>query len=79
METITASDFKARCLAILDHVQRTGERIAISKRGSPVAELGPASHAEGEFPQRDLRGTVTVPGDLLAPALPAADWESLAE
>lgn len=26
METITASDLKARCLAILDRVQRTGGR-----------------------------------------------------
>lgn len=29
METVTASDFKARCLALLDRVQETGERIVI--------------------------------------------------
>ncbi len=33
METIDASDFKARCLAILDRVQATGERVVILKRG----------------------------------------------
>lgn len=39
METINASDFKARCLALLDQVQETGERIVILKRGRSVAEL----------------------------------------
>lgn len=38
METVTASDFKARCLALLDRVQETGERIVIPKRGRPVAD-----------------------------------------
>ena len=33
METINASDFKTRCLAPLDRVQKTGERIVILKRG----------------------------------------------
>lgn len=41
METINASDFKARCLALPDQVQETGERIVILKRGRPVAELLP--------------------------------------
>ena len=39
MKTIAASDFKARCLAILDDVARTGERILIVKRGKPVASV----------------------------------------
>lgn len=33
METINASDFKTRCLAPLDRVQKTAERIVILKRG----------------------------------------------
>ena len=41
METVNASDFKARCLALLDRVQETGERIVILKRGRPVAEPSP--------------------------------------
>ena len=31
METVNASDFKARCSALLDRVQETGERIVILK------------------------------------------------
>ena len=78
METINASDFKARCLAILDRVSATGERVVILKRGRPVAELWPASRARAEYPQLELQGTVTVVGDIIGPAVPEDHWESLA-
>jgi prevent-host-death family protein len=41
MKSIKASEFKARCLEILDEVARTGDTVAISKRGRVVAELVP--------------------------------------
>ena len=77
METINASDFKTRCLAILDHVQATGERVLILKRGRPVAELSPATRTGAEYPQTELKGTVTVVGDIVGPVVPEDDWESL--
>ena len=76
METINASDFKARCLAILDHVQATGERVLILKQGRPVAELSPATRTGAEYPQTELEGTVTVVGDIVGPVVPEDDWES---
>ena len=78
MGTINASDFKARCLVILDRVQATGERVVILKRGRPVAELLPASRAHAAYPQLELKGTVTVAGDIVEPAVPEEQWESLA-
>lgn len=77
METIDASDFKARCLAILDHVQATGERVVILKRGRPVAELLPASRPHDEHAQFELQGTVIVIGDIVEPAVPEEDWDGL--
>ena len=77
METINASDFKARCLAILDRVQATGEPVVILKRGRPVAELLPASRTHAEFPQLELKDTVIVTGDIVEPAVPEQHWESL--
>lgn len=79
MEKINASHFKARCLAILDRVRETGDRIVTLKRGRPVAELWPPSGAESRSPQSELEGTVTVVGDIVGPALPEHHWESLAE
>lgn len=39
MQLITASQFKAHCLALLDDVALTGEEIIVTKRGRPVARL----------------------------------------
>ena len=77
METINASDFKARCLAILDRVQATGERIVILKRGRPVAELSPHRPAGAQYPQAELENSVDIIGDILEPAVPEAHWDSL--
>nr|NDG06974.1 type II toxin-antitoxin system Phd/YefM family antitoxin [Oxalobacteraceae bacterium] len=41
MTTIQASEFKARCLALMDQVARTGETILVTKNGKPIAELRP--------------------------------------
>ncbi len=67
--TISASAFKARCLALLDRVAETGEAVVVTKRGRPVARVVPARRAAAT----SLRGSVTVRGDIVAPALD--DWD----
>lgn len=51
--TIPASQFKAKCLALLDEVAATGETLVVTKRGKPVARVIPAEEP------RSLIGTVT--------------------
>ena len=41
MRTIPAGRFKAHCLKLLDDVAETGETIVVTKRGKPVAKVGP--------------------------------------
>ena len=43
LSNITASQFKARCLAIMDDVAKTLEPVTITKHGKPVAMLVPAT------------------------------------
>ena len=76
MVTIEASEFKAKCLAILDEVASTGKEIMILKRGRPVAILIPPRASNSPQPQDDLRGTVKIKGDVLGPVLPAEAWEA---
>lgn len=38
---ITASQFKARCLRLLDEVAETGETLVVTKHGRPVARVVP--------------------------------------
>jgi prevent-host-death family protein len=40
---LSASEFKAKCLACLSEIEQVGEPITITKRGRPVAVLGPVS------------------------------------
>ena len=41
MQTLKASEFKARCLKLMDEVQKSGEEIVITKNGKPVSKLVP--------------------------------------
>jgi prevent-host-death family protein len=61
---IPAGQFKARCLAILDDVQRQRRGVLITKRGKPVARVVPVEDADGGD---SLRGSVLYEGDLLSP------------
>lgn len=79
MNKINASDFKARCLAILDKVHETGERVVILKRGRPVAELSRVTGDGERYPQTELEGSVIIVGDVVGPVLPEDHWDSLNE
>lgn len=50
---ITATEFKARCLRLLDEVADTGETLVVTKRGRPVARVEPSR------PRAELGGSVT--------------------
>ena len=41
MQTLKASEFKARCLKLMDEVQETGEEIVITRNGKPISRLVP--------------------------------------
>ncbi len=41
MQTIKASEFKAKCLHLMDVVNQTNEEIIITKNGTPVSRLVP--------------------------------------
>lgn len=75
MKTISAAEFKARCLTLMDDVQATREPVVITKRGKPVAKLVPAQSGGDEFIGR-LKGTIEVVGDIESPIEPPEAWES---
>ena len=77
MTTINASDFEMWCLAIIEHVHKTGERVVILKRGKPVAELSRVSSEGDRYPQSELDGTVIIDGDVVEPVFPEEQWDSL--
>jgi antitoxin (DNA-binding transcriptional repressor) of toxin-antitoxin stability system len=67
IQTISASDFKARCLEILDRLaDHTLERVMITKRGRVVGVLSPPDNEAGAVRQLHgfMRGSVVVPPDI---------------
>lgn len=75
MQTIKASEFKSRCLALMDEVAATGEPLLITKNGDPVAELHPHAGARRETPFGLHRGLVAIEGDIVSPI--DEPWEAL--
>ncbi len=70
---IGASEFKAKCLSLLDQVAETGRPLTITKRGKIVAQLVPAPEENTVYPQHTLFGTVLTADQLLEPALQDQD------
>ncbi len=66
VDRIAAGEFKAKCLHLLDEVQRNRKEILITKRGRPVARLLPAEENVAPVFGR-MKGTVEILGDIVAP------------
>ncbi|MEX2443723.1 MAG: type II toxin-antitoxin system prevent-host-death family antitoxin [Alkalispirochaeta sp.] len=77
MKKMGASDFKARCLALIDEVGQTGASVVISKRGRQVAQLVPYSGVDEAIPQETLRGTVSMCGTTEEPVAAIDDWDAI--
>ena len=73
MRTIKASEFKAKCLKIMDEVASTGEPVLITKNGVPVAELAPVRRKPRAI-FGSMKGSVTYMGDIVSPIDVA--WEA---
>ena len=71
--TIKASEFKARCLKLMDEVADTGEEIVITKNGHPVSRLVPYREKPKAPFGRD-RGRIRILGDIGEPI--DVEWEA---
>lgn len=74
--TMTAAEFKAKCLALMDEVNASGDIIVITKRGRPVAKLEPYRVMPEQWLGRD-RDNIEIHGDLIQPV--EGEWEAAAD
>jgi prevent-host-death family protein len=72
-DTIGAGEFKAKCLKLLDEVQRQRKQVIITKRGKPVAKLVPVTERSARF-IGSMRGTMDILGDIVSPI--DVKWEA---
>ena len=81
IRTISAAEFKAKCLQLMDEVKDHKLKLVVTKRGKPVAEVSAPSSASKEF--RSLIGrspNVRILGDIISPlpqelTLPEWAWD----
>ena len=64
--TIKASEFKAKCLQLMDEVAASGEEIVITKFGEPVAKLTP-HRQKPKAPFGAYKGEIEILGDIISP------------
>jgi prevent-host-death family protein len=62
MKTISASEFRARCLAAVEEVHSTRKPVLITKRGKPVARLVAAGKPDKLIGR--LKGIIKIVGDI---------------
>ena len=62
--TFTATEFKAKCLRILDDLEPQG--IIILKRGRPVAKVMPISTRQNEKLIGSMKGKIVIAGDIFS-------------
>ena len=74
--TFKASEFKAKCLKLMDEVAYSGEQIVITKNGKPVCRLIPYRRALKAPFGRD-RDIIRILGDIAEPI--DVEWEAEAD
>ena len=74
--TVKATEFKAKCLKLMDEVAKTGEEIIITKNGKPVAKLT-AYRETPEFKYGRYRDKIVIHGDIVSPMPP--EWFAVPE
>ena len=71
---IKASEFKAKCLALMDEVAHTGTAVIITKNGKPVAELVPYRPRK-QSARGIIKNELFIMGDITSPI--DVEWDAL--
>jgi prevent-host-death family protein len=77
MKEVAISEFKAKCLALLDQVQKTKKPIRVTRFGKPIAEVVPPSPASTSNWMGSMKNEIEIVGDIVSPANEENDWEVL--
>jgi prevent-host-death family protein len=77
--SVSATEFKAKCLDLMDRVAERRETYTITKHGKPVAQLAPVPVPLTDGISGCLRGQAWEVSEILTPVAPAESWEAIAE
>ena len=73
VKTVKISEFKAKALAIMDEVARTGAPVLVTRRGKPLVKVEPCDTRPAANQLGALRNVTKVGGDIVSPVFD--EWE----
>ena len=76
MQTYMASEFKAKCLKIIDEIVETGEGVVVTKRGVPMVKVTPIEDRPKSMYGVD-KGKIKILGDIVSPMPP--EWYAMSD
>jgi len=75
---IAISEFKAKCLSLLQEVSKTKTPLRVTRRGKAIADVVPASSEGGERSWiGSMAGSIEITGDIVSPVIDIEDIEAL--
>jgi len=78
MEEISISEFKAKCLAILERVRKTRKPVRVTRFGKPVAEVvAPSPVKDRSDWMGSMKGQMEILGDIVSPVIDEDEIEAL--
>jgi len=76
MDDVSISEFKAKCLGLIERVHKTRQPLRITRHGRPVAEVVPAGPDRKQKFLGDMIGTAEIVGDIVSPVIDLEDIEA---
>jgi len=76
MRDVPISEFKAKCLGLVDEVQKTRQPLRITRHGCPVAELIPTGPDRKRKFLGGMVGTGRIVGDIISPVIDLGEFEA---
>ena len=76
MRDISISEFKAKCLGLVEEVHKTRQPLRITRHGRPMAELIPAGPDRKRKFLGDMVGTGKIVGDIISPIIDLDEFEA---
>jgi prevent-host-death family protein len=76
MTDVPISEFKAKCLGLIEQVHKTRQPLRITRHGRPLAEVIPAGPDRKRKFLGDMIGTAEIVGDITAPIIDLDEIEA---
>jgi prevent-host-death family protein len=78
MNEVSISEFKAKCIGLIEQVCKTKQPLRVVRHGKPLVEIVPTSEKVDRMEWiGSMKDSVEILGDIISPATDEDDWEVL--